>query len=143
MNILAIQSSGNSTSLCVVLKDDVLQYSVNHDRKDRPNWSEMLSAIGLVSFFSMDDIDIFAYANDEGSYTATRSVASFLKGISSALNKPLIIVDVEDINNISSDLIAKKAHQKFIDSGMKADLFKPKDANPTYTEETQYKKIHE
>jgi tRNA A37 threonylcarbamoyladenosine modification protein TsaB len=45
----------------------------------------------------MDDIDIFAYANDEGSYTATRSVASFLKGISSALNKPLVIVDVEDI----------------------------------------------
>jgi hypothetical protein len=26
---------------------------------------------------------------------------------------------------------------------MKADLFEPKDANPTYTEETQYKKIHE
>ena len=143
MNILAIQSSGNSTSLCVVLKDDVLQYSVNHDRKDRPNWSEMLSAIGLVSFFSMDDIDIFAYANDEGSYTATRSVASFLKGISSALNKPLVIVEVDEINNISSDLIAKEARQKFIDSGMKADLFKPKNANPTYAVETQYKKIHE
>ena len=143
MNILAIQSCGNSTSLCVVLKDDVLQYSINHDRKDRPNWLEMLSAIGLDSFFSMNDIDIFAYANDEGSYTATRSVASFLKGISSALNKPLIIVDVEDIKDISSDLIAKKAHQKFIDSGMKADFFEPKDANPTYTEETQYKKIHE
>ena len=143
MNILAIQSSGNSTSLCVVLKDDVLQYSINHDRKDRPNWLEMLSAIGLDSFFSMDDIDIFAYANDEGSYTATRSVASFLKGISSALNKPLVIVDVEDINNISSDVIAKQAHQKFIDSGMKADYFETKDANTTYTEETQYKKIHE
>ena len=143
MNILAIQSSGNSTSLCIILKDDVLQYSVNHDRKDRPNWSEMLSAIGLVSFFSMDDIDIFAYANDEGSYTATRSVASFLKGISSALNKPLVIVEVDEINNISSDLIAKEARQKFIDSGMKADLFKPKNANPTYAVETQYKKIHE
>ena len=46
MNILAIQSSGNSTSLCVVLKDDVLQYSIKHDRKDRPNWLEMLSAMG-------------------------------------------------------------------------------------------------
>ena len=143
MNILAIQSSGNSTSLCIILKDDVLQYSVNHDRKDRPNWSEMLSAIGLDSFFSMDNIDIFAYANDEGSYTATRSVASFLKGISSALNKPLVIVEVDEINNISSDLIAKEARQKFIDSGMKADLFKPKNANPTYAVETQYKKIHE
>ena len=143
MNVLAIQSSGNSTSLCVVLKDDVLQYSINHDRKDRPNWLEMLSQIGLDSFFSIDDIDIFAYANDEGSYTATRSVASFLKGISSALNKPLVIVEVDEINNISSDLIAKEARQKFIDSGMKADLFKPKNANPTYAVETQYKKIHE
>ena len=143
MNILAIQSSGNSTSLCVILKDDVLQYSINHDRKDRPNWLEMLSQIGLDSFFSIDDIDIFAYANDEGSYTATRSVASFLKGISSALNKPLIIIEVDKINNISSDLIAKEARQKFIDSGMKADLFKPNNANPTYAVETQYKKIHE
>ena len=143
MNILSIQSSGNSTSLCVVLKDDLLQYSINHDRKDRPNWLEMLSAIGLNSFFSLNDIDIVAYANDECSYTATRSVASFLKGISSALNKPLVIVDVDEINNISSDLIAKKAHQKFIDSGMNFDFFEPKDANPTYTEETQYKKIHE
>ena len=143
MNVLAIQSSGNETSLCVILGDDVLEYSISHERKDRPNWQEMLSQIGLDSFFSMADIDIFAYANDESSYTATRSVASFLKGISSALNKPLVIVDVDEINNISSDLIAKKAHQKFIDSGMKADFFKPKDANPTYTEETQYKKIHE
>ena len=143
MNILAIQSSGNSTSLCVILKDDVLQYSINHDRKDRPNWLEMLSQIGLDSFFSIDDIDIFAYANDEGSYTATRSVASFLKGISSALNKPLITIEVDETNNISSDLIAKEARQKFIDSGMKADLFKPNNANPTYTVETQYKKIHE
>jgi hypothetical protein len=143
MNILAIQSSGNSTSLCVILKDDVLQYSTNHDRKDRPNWLEMLSQIGLDSFFSINDIDIFAYANDEGSYTTTRSVASFLKGISSALNKPLIIIEVDEINNISSDLIAKEARQKFIDSGMKADLFKPSNANPTYAVETQYKKIHE
>ena len=84
MNVLAIQSSGNETSLCVILGDDVLEYSISHQRKDRPNWQEMLSQIGLDSFFFIDDIDIFAYANDEGSYTATRSVASFLKGISSA-----------------------------------------------------------
>ena len=104
MNILAIQSSGNSTSLCVILKDDVLQYSINHDRKDRPNWLEMLSAIGLDSFFSMDDIDIFAYANDEGSYTATRSVASFLKGVSSALRKPLLIIEPNDLMMLASKL---------------------------------------
>jgi len=143
MNILAIQSSGNSTSLCVILKDDVLQYSINHGRKDRPNWLEMLARIGLDSFFSMSDIDIFAYANDECSYTATRSVASFLKGISSALKKPLVVIDVDGVSDNSSDLIAKKALTKFIDSAMKTDLFEPKDANPTYAIETKYKKINE
>ena len=143
MNILAIQSSGNSTSLCVILKDDVLQYSINHGRKDRPNWLEMLARIGLDSFFSMSDIDIFAYANDECSYTATRSVASFLKGISSALKKPLVVIDVDGVSDNSSDLIAKKALTKFIDSAMKTDLFEPKDANPSYAIETKYKKINE
>ena len=59
MNVLAIQSSGNETSLCVILGDDVLEYSISHQRKDRPNWQEMLSKIGLDSFFFIDDIDIF------------------------------------------------------------------------------------
>ena len=143
MNVLAIQSSGNETSLCVILGDDVLEYSISHERKDRPNWQEMLSQIGLDSFFSMADIDIFAYANNEDSYTATRSVASYLKGISSALKKPLIIIDANKINTISSNLVAKNAIQKFKDSGMQSDLFDSKDANPTYALETKYKKINE
>ena len=143
MNVLAIQSSGNETSLCVILGDDVLEYSISHERKDRPNWQEMLSQIGLDSFFSMADIDIFAYANNEDSYTATRSVASYLKGISSALKKPLITIDANNINTISSNLVAKNAIQKFKDSGMQSDLFNSKDANPTYALETKYKKINE
>ncbi|MDC0616533.1 hypothetical protein OAO95_00605 [bacterium] len=143
MNVLAIQSSGNETSLCVILGDDVLEYSISHERKDRPNWQEMLSQIGLDSFFSMADIDIFAYANNEDSYTATRSVASYLKGISSALKKPLITIDANKINTISSNLVAKNAIQKFKDSGMQSDLFDSKDANPTYALETKYKKINE
>jgi len=143
MNVLAIQSSGNETSLCVILGDDVLEYSISHERKDRPNWQEMLSQIGLDSFFSMADIDIFAYANNEDSYTATRSVASYLKGISSALKKPLITTDANNINTISSNLVAKNAIQKFKDSGMQSDLFDSKDANPTYALETKYKKINE
>jgi len=143
MNVLAIQSSGNETSLCVILGDDVLEYSISHERKDRPNWQEMLYQIGLDSFFSMADIDIFAYANNEDSYTATRSVASYLKGISSALKKPLITIDANNINTISSNLVAKNAIQKFKDSGMQSDLFDSKDANPTYALETKYKKINE
>ena len=143
MNVLAIQSSGNETSLCVILGDDVLEYSISHQRKDRPNWQEMLSKIGLDSFFSIHDIDIFAYANNEDSYTATRSVASYLKGISSALKKPLMAIDASETNTISSDLVAKRAIQKFKESGMKSDLFDSKNANPTYAVETKYKKINE
>jgi hypothetical protein len=70
-------------------------------------------------------------------------VASFLKGISSALKKPLVVIDVDQVNDIKSDLIAKKALKKFIDSAMEVDLFEPKDANPTYAAKTQYKKINE
>ena len=64
MNVIAIQSSGNQTSLCAIIKDDVVQYSLKHERKERPNWSEMLSNIGLDSFFTLEEIDIFAYANN-------------------------------------------------------------------------------
>ena len=60
MNVLAIQSSGDQTSLCAIIKDDVVQYSINHERKDRPDWSEMFSNVGLDSFFTLDDIDIFS-----------------------------------------------------------------------------------
>ena len=42
MNVLAIQSSGDQTSICAIVKNDVIQYSIKHDRKQRPNWSEML-----------------------------------------------------------------------------------------------------
>ena len=103
----------------------------------------MLSKIGLDSFFSIHDIDIFAYANSEDSYTATRSVASYLKGISSALKKPLMAIDADETNTISSDLVAKRAIQKFKESGMKSDHFDSKNANPTYAVETKYKKINE
>ena len=106
MNVLAIQSSGDQTSLCAIIKDDVIQYSIKHERKDRPNWSEMLSNLGLDSFFTFQEIDIFAYANNSGSYTATRSVAAYLKGIASALSKPLIVINSSIIilNNSFLDL---------------------------------------
>ena len=53
MNVIAIRSSGNQTSLCAIIKDDVVQYSLKHERKERPNWSEMLSFIGLDSFLRL------------------------------------------------------------------------------------------
>jgi hypothetical protein len=143
MNVLAIQSSGDQTSLCAIIKDDVIQYSIKHERKDRPNWSEMLSNIGLDSFFTFQEIDIFAYANNSGSYTATRSVAAYLKGIASALSKPLIVINSDDIEYIDSDVVAKKALDKYINSKDNTESFKPNNANPIYSSIPQYKKVNE
>ena len=134
MNVLAIQSSGDQTSLCAIIKDDVIQYS---------NWSEMLSNIGLDSFFTFQEIDIFAYANNSGSYTATRSVAAYLKGIASALSKPLIVINSDDIEYIDSDVVAKKALDKYINSKDNTESFKPNNANPVYSSIPQYKKVNE
>ena len=143
MNVLAIQSSGNQTSLCAIIKDDVLQYSIKHERKDRPNWSEMLTSIGLNSFFALEEIDIFAYANNSNSYTATRSVAAYLKGITSAISKPLIVIDTDDVDKIDSDAVAKKALDQYLNSKNNTDLFKPDNANPIYSSIPQYKKVNE
>ena len=143
MNVFAIQSSGNQTSLCAIIKDDVLQYSIKHERKDRPNWSEMLTSIGLNSFFTLEEIDIFAYANNSNSYTATRSVAAYLKGITSAISKPLIVVDTDDVDKIDSDAVAKKALDQYLNSKNNTDSFKPDNANPIYSSIPQYKKVNE
>ena len=143
MNVLAIQSSGNRTSLCAIIKDDVLQYSIKHERKDRPNWSEMLTSIGLNSFFTLEEIDIFAYANNSNSYTATRSVAAYLKGITSAISKPLIVIDTDDVDKIDSDAVAKKALDQYLNSKNNTDSFKPDNANPIYSSIPQYKKVNE
>ena len=91
MNVLAIQSSGDETSVCVIHNENVISFRLSHERKDRPNWNEMLGKIGVGSSFKLDDIDLFSYANSSGSYTATRTVASFMKGIAVVLKKPLTL----------------------------------------------------
>jgi tRNA A37 threonylcarbamoyladenosine modification protein TsaB len=143
MNVLAIQSSGNQTSICAIIKDDIIQYSIKHERKERPNWSEMLLNLGLDSFFTLKEIDIFAYANNSGSYTATRSVAAYLKGIASAIKKPLIVIDTDNIDILCSDEVAKKAMEKYLKSKKNIEVFKPDNANPIYSSIPQYKKVNE
>ena len=143
MNVIAIRSSGNQTSLCAIIKDDVVQYSIKHERKERPNWSEMLVNIGLDSFFTLEEIDIFAYANNSNSYTATRSVAAYLKGITAAISKPLIVIDSDGIDNLDSDAVAKEALEKYLNAKNNSNSFKPDTANPIYSSIPQYKKINE
>ena len=143
MNILAIDSSGDQTSVCVMLDGDVISFSRKHERKDRPNWNKLLSNIGHKKIFLLDDIDLFAYANSENSYTATRSVATYLKGVTVALDKPLIAVLAEEHEGFHADKILMSAKQQFENSGFNPKAFDPDDANPVYALDTQYKKINE
>ena len=82
MKILAIKSSGDRTSISVMLNDEINSFSMDHDRKDRPNWEMLLENIGHNTIFNLDEIDLFAFANNQNSYTATRIISSYLKGIS-------------------------------------------------------------
>jgi hypothetical protein len=143
MRVLAIQSTGDQTSVSVINNDDILTYSLDHERKDRPDWNKMLQNIGLGMSFTLNDIDLFAYANSTGSYTATRSVASYLKGISVALNQPLMAISANNIDELSADSIAKLALDQFKQSDYDKLCFDPDEANPIYASDPQYKKINE
>ena len=143
MNILALQSSGDQTSISVMLNMEIISFNFSHERKDRPNWNMFLKNVGLGETFVLEDIDLFAYSNCQSSYTATRTIASFLKGVSVALNKPLIVIDDKNEKYFDSSEIVKIAKEKYIESGNKSDLFNPASENPTYVNEANYKKINE
>ena len=141
MNVLAIKSSGDHTSVCVILNDDINTYSMSHERKERPDWNLFLSNVGYKNFFNLEDIDLFAFANSQNSYTATRTVATFLKGMAVGLEKPLIVIN-DKVEALDADEVAKKAKQTFLASGSDPKKFDPNLANPTY-DETNFKKLNE
>ena len=141
MNILAIKSSGDHTYISVILDEEINTYSMSHERKERPDWDLFLSNIGHKKIFNLKDIDLFAFANSQHSYTATRTIASYMKGIAIGLDKPLIVVsDKGDI--FDADEVAKEAKENFLASGSDHKKFDPNLANPTY-EETNFKKLNE
>ena len=141
MNVLAIKSSGDHTSVSVILNDDINTYSMSHERKERPDWNLFLSNVGYKKSFNLEDIDIFAFANSQNSYTATRTVATFLKGMAVGLQKPLIAIN-DEVEVLDADEVAKKAKQTFLASGSDRKKFDPNLANPTY-DETNFKKLNE
>ncbi|MDC3153007.1 hypothetical protein OA851_02090 [SAR86 cluster bacterium] len=125
MNVLAISSSGCITSTCLIFGDDVISFSISHQRKSRPDWDFLIENVGVNSIISIEEIDIFAFGNNTDSYTATRSVASYLKGVTIALDKAL--VEIPNPDDKSSDAIAKKALQLFKNSKDKSN-FLPENA---------------
>ena len=143
MKVLAIKTSGDHTSVSVILNDEINSFSLSHERKDRPDWNLFLTNIGHKKIFTLKDIDLFAYANSQDSYTATRMVASYLKGIAVALRKPLMVVAEEDDEYFEADRVAKIAKENFLALDKNYALFDPNNANPSYQEESKFKKLDE
>ena len=140
MNILAIKSTGDTTSMSVILQNEINTYSAKHERKDRPNWDTFLENIGLKKIFNLNEIDLFVYADSQNSYTATRTVASYLKGVAVALNKPLMVVKDISADDIKADSIAKIAKEQLKKENLSMEDFDPGDANPFYPKDSGFRK---
>ena len=89
MDVLAIDSTGNNTSVASKIGDDLLSISVNHERKSRQDWQSLLQNISIDSR-DLSSFDLFVFGQGPGSYTSIRSVATFLKGIALTQLKPLM-----------------------------------------------------
>ena len=79
----------------------------------------------------------------DSSYTATRSIASYLKGVAVACKKPLIVIEDDNSVFLESSDVAKLAKDKFDKNNQDVARFDPNFANPIYKTDTTYKKINE
>ena len=143
MKILAIKSSGDRTAIGLMLNDEINSFSMDHGRKDRPNWEMFLENVGHKKIFNLNEIDLFAFENNQNSYTATRITASYLKGISAALKKPLISIEDDSEDNLDIDKLLIIARDKFLSAESNEDSFDPKNANPIYNNDIKFKKLDE
>ena len=143
MKILAIKSSGDRTAIGIMLNDEINSFSMDHGRKDRPNWEMFLENVGHKKIFNLNEIDLFAFENNQNSYTATRITASYLKGISAALKKPLISIEDDSEDNLDIDKLLIIARDKFLSAESNEDAFDPKNANPIYNNDIKFKKLDE
>ena len=92
MNILSIDTSGDSSSISSKIGDDLLSFQISHQRKERPDWENFLNQIDIFSNEDIKRFDLLVFGRGPGSYTAIRSSATFLKAISHTNKIPLMAV---------------------------------------------------
>ena len=92
MNILSIDTSGDSSSISSKIGDDLLSFQISHQRKERPDWENLLNHIDIFSNEDIKRFDLLVFGRGPGSYTAIRGSATFLKAISHTNKIPLMAV---------------------------------------------------
>ena len=122
MKRLAIDSAGDSSSIALIYEDEILFFSQSHQRKEKPNWNQLLSCVGINSKINISEIDCFAFGRGPGSYTGIRSLASFMKGLSWSQKKPLIAISNLKSAALNAQLNLKEQAFKTINVALKSDL---------------------
>jgi tRNA threonylcarbamoyladenosine biosynthesis protein TsaB len=92
--ILNIDTAVATASICLSLEAKSLQLVINEDRQDHASWlhiaiQEVLANAGLT----IKDIEAIAVTIGPGSYTGLRVGLSTAKGLSFAMNIPLITIN--------------------------------------------------
>ena len=65
MNILGFHSSGNQTSISIMIDMEVNSFNCSHERKERPDWRMFLDKVGVNRDIQLKDIDVFAFLDCE------------------------------------------------------------------------------
>ena len=97
-NILNIETSGKTASICLSAGDQIPGFRKNINRQDHAAWlhgaiDEMMNEAG----WSFDKLDAIAVSMGPGSYTGLRLGMATAKGLCYALNKPLLCVPTLEI----------------------------------------------
>ena len=78
-----------------------------------------------------------------GGINITPLISKFIKQYPKIQLDILVAHNSDDVDNLDSDAVAKKALEMYLDSKNKSGLFKPDAANPIYSSIPQYKKVNE
>ena len=109
MKILAVDTSANTATVCVVEDDKLLaEEIVNHKKTHSQTLMPMIDNVLKNCGTDIPEIDIFAVANGPGSFTGLRIGVSAIKGMAHALDKPVIEISTLEgmaYNIYMSDLI--------------------------------------
>lgn len=97
MKLLALDSSALVASVAVV-EDDILiaEYTVNHKKTHSQTLMVMLDEVVKMAEIDMSSVDAIAVAAGPGSFTGLRIGSATAKGLSMALDKPIVAVPTVD-----------------------------------------------
>ena len=93
MKILALDSSGLVASVALVEEDRLIaEYTLQYKKTHSQTLLPMLDEIRKMTELDLASVDAIAIAAGPGSFTGLRIGAATVKGLGSALNKPIVPV---------------------------------------------------